>query len=128
MTSKVVHYSSPTLAELLVITWALEEVTVFDWEVTWSLDVQTIVKELNSNIVPTTWYLRYLLIHCHSLLVARGWSFEWNARSSNRLIDILTKKTLIKKISFTFINMYSVAQFPNLLDAIMFDVSGCGHL
>ena len=79
-----------------------------------SSDALLAVKAINNLAEPGGWDTRYTVLKCRSILISKGWTLIWNARSSNKLADAAARKTLVTKIPLLFYNAY-VLGFPDCI-------------
>ena len=86
-----------------------------------SSDALLAVKAINNLAEPGGWDTRYTVLKCRSILISKGWTLIWNARSSNKLADAAARKTLVTKIPLLFDNA-DVLGFPDcILSLILAD-------
>lgn len=79
--------------------------------VIWSSAASNLVKDISFENEPEGWSSRNAILYIQTMLSCCNWKLQWNAKSSNTLVDMVAKESLSNN-SFLFFDSLNLVSLP----------------
>lgn len=83
LATKLANYSSPYLAKLRALAWAVNYTKICSWEnVSWVMDALNVVNHVKSKATPSGWDSTELLLQIRDYFANASLTIDWSPREA----------------------------------------------